>query len=275
MTVLSAARFPGAEKEPLGYPGSRPNFSYVYHQQKVYKLLPRGDTYADLWVDGPTGQTSLDDFLIAHGNAPLEERQAVLAVGSNGCPGRLAEKYGHQPDVALPVFVGTLADTAVVYSRQLAPYGALPATYLSQRGSVSWLSVNMLTKEQVAHMDGTEGIGWFYERIPVPGHFRVEGGPKIGNLSAYLDRKILAYQGKPVLLRIFARESPDWPTMDESEVLSLVFDQAGLLLGESVEMRHQQILKDESLRLQLTEFVDAHMSELTVDRRGGLADLHP
>ena len=172
-------------------------------------------------------------------------------MGSNGCPGRLAEKYGDQPEIAIPVLVGTMADTAVVYSCRLAPYGVLPATYLYEPGAVSWLSVTMLSREQLARMDETEGLGEAYWRIGARGRFSVDGGARIGGLTAYLDRKILGWNGKPIRLKSFAREGPDWPTLDEPEVLSLVFDQAGLLLGESVDTRHRRLLADHELRLVL------------------------
>jgi len=272
MTILSADEFPGAEHQPLAYPGVRPGFSYVYYQGKVYEITPRGDTDADLWLDDSTGQITLDDFLKARGNATMAQRKAVLAVGSNGCPGRLAEKYAHQPEVAVPVFVGTLVNTVIVYSRQFASYGALPATYLYQPGATSWLSVTMLTKEQLDRMDETEAVGEFYLRIAVPGYFRVEDGPMIGDLKAYLDRKILTYRGKPVRLKMFAREGPDWPKMDESEVLSLLFDQARLLRGETIEKRHRQLLTDGALRAQLTKFLDTRMSALAVDKQGQLVE---
>lgn len=273
MVVLPADQFPGAENQPLAYPGLRPDFSYVYYQGTVYEITPRGDTYADLWVEDPIGRATLDAFLTARGNAPMNERHAVLAVGSNGCPGRLAEKYADHPDVALPVFVGTLTDTAVVYSRRLVSYGALPATYLHQPGAVSWLSVTMLTDEQLARMDETERVGEFYQRIPVPGPFHVDGGPKIGYLTAYLDREILTYERKPVRLQLFAREGPDWPLMDEPEVLSLVLDQAGLLLGEPIQTRHERLLANQELRLRLTQFLETRMNELTVDKQGKLVDV--
>lgn len=272
MAVISADQFPGAEHQPLDYPGLRPDFSYVYYQGKVYEITPRGDTYADLWLDDSTGQVPLDAFLASRGNATVGERHAVLAVGSNGCPGRLAEKYSQEPEVAVPVFVGTLTDTVVVYSHQLVAYGALPATYLYQPGAVSWLSVTMLTGEQLARMDETEKVGEFYLRIAVPGQFNVDGGPRIGGITAYLDRKIMAYSGRPVRLKMFAREGPDWPIMDEREVLSLVFDEAGLLLGESIEARHRQLLRDEALRHHLREFLDTRMNALMVDERGQLVN---
>lgn len=272
MTVIPADQFPGAEHQPLAYPGLRPDFSYVYYQGKVREIRTRGETHGHLWVEDTTGLVTLDTFLTARGNAPMGERHAVLAVGSNGCPGRLAEKYRDRPEVALPVLVGTIPYTAVVYSRRLVSYGALPATYIHQPGAVSWLSVTMLTEEQLVHMDETEQVGEIYQRIAVPGHFSVDGGPLIGDLTAYLDRDILSHQGKPVRLKMFARKGPDWPLMDEPEVLTLVLDQAGLLLGETIEARHRQLLIDQMLRRRLIDFLNAQMGRLAVDERGQLVN---
>jgi len=235
--------------------------------------MPRGDTYSHLYVEDSAGEVALDAFLSARDNAAMAERHAILAVGSNGCPGRLAEKYEHEPEVVVPVFVGTLAETAIVYTRQFVRYGALPATYLYERGAMSWLSVTMLTEEQLSRMDETEGVGHIYRRIRIPGYFRVDGGPSIGNLSTYLDRRILTYQGTPVRLRMFAREGPNWPVMDEREVLSVVFDEAGLLLGEAIERRHRRLLADKVLMNQLASFVKTRMSALTVDEAGRLMEV--
>lgn len=273
MTVLSADQFPGAGHQPLDYPGNRPDFSYVYYQGRVYRITPRGDTYADLWVEDSTGQVMADSFLARRGNAAMGQRHAVVAVGSNGCPGRLAEKYARQPGAAIPVLVGTIPDTAVVYSRRLVGYGALPATYLHEPGAVSWLSVTMVSDEQLALMDGTEKVGRIYQRIRVPGQFHVDGGPRIDSLTAYLDRKVLTYNGKPIRLRLFAREGPDWPMMDEREVLSLVFDEAGLLQGETIETRHDRLLEDAALHRHFVNFLETRMSGLKVDATGRLVGL--
>lgn len=270
MRVISADQYPGAEHQPLLYPGRRPLFSFVYYKGKGYEITPKGGGTHDLMLEDPAGLITLDAFLHARGNAPMDQRHAVLAVGSNGCPGRVAEKYGSHSEVALPVLVGTLADTAVVYSRRVVSYGALPATYLHQPGAVSWLSVTMLTDKQLEHMDRTERVGMAYHRIGVPGSFQLTEGPTIGNLTAYLDHNILTYNGKPVLLKMFTRESPDWPVMDERELLSLVFDEAGLLSGQSLETRHRCLLQDLAVRTGITHFLNTHMGALAVDRQGRL-----
>jgi hypothetical protein len=272
MSVLPADRFPGAEHDPLAYPGQRPDFSYVYYRGQVHEITPHGDATDDLRVDDQPGEIPLNAFLEACGNAVLENRHAVLAVGSNGCPGRLAEKYGTDSEVAVPVFVGKLADTAVVYSRHLVRYGALPATYLHQPGAVSWISVTMLTDDELRRMDQTEQVGQMYLRVPVPGEFHIDGGPRLANLTAYLDRDIVTYQGKPVLLKMFSREAPDWPVMDEREILSLVFDEADLLKGEPIEARHRELLDDPTLRMLLIEVLDNKMGDLAVSPQGRLVN---
>ncbi len=270
MESEAAAEFPGAEHAPLAYPGLRPAYSYVYYQGCVHRIRPRSRTVSDLWLDDAAGPVTLDAFLTARNNAPLAARHAVLAVGSNGCPGRLAEKYGDQLDVALPVFVGTLPNTAVVYSRHLVHYGALPATYLHQPGAVSWLSVTMLTDAQLAHMDKSEKLGKIYRRIAVPEQFHVDGGPLIDDLTAYFDPQILAYRNCPVQLKMFARKGPQWPVMDQPQVLRLVFDQAGLLMGTSIAERHRLLQQDQDLRRQLIRFLDGRMGYLTVNAQGEL-----
>ncbi len=253
MNIRSADDFPGAEHKPLDYPGERPEYSFIYFQGNIYKIP----------------HSKIDDFLAERRNPLLSERKAVLAVGSNGCPGRLAEKYANQPEVAIPVFVGTMVNTAVVYSRRFAPYGALPATYMYQPGAISNLSVVMLTKEQLTTMNKTEKEGEVYSLEEVPGDFGVKNGPMIGDLKAYLDRKILTYSGKPVRLEKFAGEDNlDWPKMNESKVLSLVFNQAGLLKNKTPEERYQQRLTDETLKAQLDKFINTRMSGLELDEFG-------
>ena len=202
------------------------------------------------------------------GNASIQKRHAVLAVGSNGCPGRLAEKYGVGSDVCIPVLVGSLSDTTIVYSRTLVSYGALPATYLSQPGMSSRLSVTLLTDEQVDRMDKTEKEGDKYFRISVPGRFQLGQGFTLENLTAYMDPRILTYQGKPVLIAMFAEGKSDWPTMTEREVLSLVFDEAGLLHGETIETRHKQLIKDPTLKKTLMQFIDSHMGVVVLECTG-------
>lgn len=280
MNIRPSADFPGAEHQPLAYPGTRPDYSFIYYQDMVYEITAQKDTDVTFVPADAARQVKdmlwfsrIDAFLAERGNAPLSERHAVLAVGSNGCPGRLAEKYAGRPEVALPVFTGRMVNTVVVYSSRFAPYGALPATYMYHPGAVSKLSVVMLTDEQLELMDETEAVGEFYFRIPVPGFFRVNDGLLIGDLFAYMDSRILCYRDRPVRLKTFAGDDNlDWPVMSEPEVLSLAFDQAGLLKGRTVEERHRQWLADEKLRQRLDTGITNLMCSQSLNKQGQIVN---
>jgi hypothetical protein len=212
------------------------------------------------------GAVSLDEFLWERNSPPLEQRKVVLAVGSNGCPGRLEEKFKNQPDSAIPVLVGSIENTAVVYSRRIVSYGALPATYLRQPGALSRLSVTMLTDEQFESMNRTESG---YVLVQVGERFRIDGGPSIEHPIAYLDPDILTFHGTPVLVEMFSRERPSWPVMDERAVLAAAFDEAGLLGDLPIEVRHRALISDPALWGRLQEYLDQHMASLRVDEATG------
>ena len=252
----------------MEYPGPRPNYSFVYYRQRVYKVLPKGESLEGLFVAKPSGHVSLDQFLLDCGDASLAERHVVLAIGSNGCPGRLAEKFGKQRGVAIPVLCGTIKDVGVVYSRQLTSYGALPATFIRKQGALSHLSVTLLSSEQLNLMDVSEQVGRKYERIPIDSDFLVDNNSNLKSVTAYLDRKILSYGGHPIFLKMFKNEGPGHMAMNEREVLSLVFDQAKVMLGHNIEERHQQLISDRLIRQQLTQYLESHMADLQVNERG-------
>jgi len=273
MTTRAANEFPGAEHAPLDYPGLRPEYSYVYHRGDIFRLAPDGDSLSRARLVDRDGTSSdenpcLDDFLRERGAPTLSQRHAILSVGSNGCPGRLAEKYPVPSEVAVPVFYGTISDVAVVYSRAIVSYGALAATFLVQPGARSRLSVTMLTDDELARMDATESN---YERISLSQGFRVQNGPVIEELTAYLDRRLLTYQDAPVLVDMMSDGGTLWrPAKTEREVLSLAFDQAGLLPNVSIEERHQKLVADRDIQQSLQAHLDSKMSALAVDEKGAL-----
>ncbi len=272
MTAVSpfpADRYPGSTKAPLAYPGDRPSGSYLYYDGQGYELVAASSLAAFRVLDADR-QVPLDDFLRAHDSAGIADRHPVLAVGSNGCPGRLAEKFGLGRGTGIPVLVGEAADTTSVYSRRLTDYGAFPATYLRQVGATARLAVTLLDAEQLRVMDGSEHLGSAYSRVPVPLPFRVSRGPTIEGVTSYMDTRLLAYRQAPVLLSAFEHSGIDWPTMSQSQVLRLVMDAAGLLLGGRIEARHQSLVSDPSLREALQAFVDSEMGTLQVDAQGRL-----
>jgi hypothetical protein len=90
---------------------------------------------------------------------------ALLAYGSNACPGQLRRKLGDQladPPVVLPVEVDGLL---VVFADLLAGYGSVPATVAAVPGAVASRTHVLLCSAAVAEViDLTEGG---YRRLPL------------------------------------------------------------------------------------------------------------
>jgi hypothetical protein len=94
----------------------------------------------------------LDHLLGRHGLAPTGNRYAVLAYGSNACPGQLLEKDLDN----VPVLFGRLHGAEAVYARRTTQRGYVPATLACKAGErSSWIT--LLTRERLAIMGRTEG----------------------------------------------------------------------------------------------------------------------
>jgi hypothetical protein len=122
---------------PATYPGRRPRFSFFFTSKGIYRREFR----------------ILRSLLRKHGLPSPDERYAILAYGSNACPHQLLNKG--LTDV--PVLYGRLRGAEAVYAgRKTQNGGYLPATLARKNGTrSSW--VTLLTREQLAVMDISEG----------------------------------------------------------------------------------------------------------------------
>jgi hypothetical protein len=108
---LPLARFPFTAAT---YPGRRPRFSFLFTREGIYRLKLR----------------NLDAFLTERNLPPVAERYAVVADGSNACPGQLISKKLRD----VPVIFGHLVGAEAVYARRTPSSrnsSAKPATRLS------------------------------------------------------------------------------------------------------------------------------------------------
>lgn len=238
----------GAEKEPLEYPGRRPDYSFVYNCGKAYYIS--SENGLSVW-DGNVFH-GINDFLDQRGDSPLEARHAVLAVGSNACPGRLLEKFGASIDVCIPVVRAQCENIISRYMPWITLYGAIPATVTRQLGVKSWLWITFLDNDQFAKMNATEQLGETYELVRLPDPVLVEDRLPVAPVYGYSSRNILTLDNEPLRLAFFKTDPLEWgQALDERKVLARALDRLGVLEGMSIEDRNVKLRNDHGLRSEV------------------------
>ncbi len=171
---------------PATYPGRRPRFSFFFTPQGIYRVRLR----------------TLTRFLASLNLPPTGERYAVLAYGSNACPGQLMLKYKEYGLTNVPVLYGRLTGAAAVYAHRPTRKGYVSATLAQKKGSrSSW--INLLTKDQLTAMDRSEGRPEFYVLTELKNVCFGVGRSRIAPLYAYVEvcSGVMIHKGKPVNLR--------------------------------------------------------------------------
>ncbi len=165
---------------------------------------------------------SLNQFLRDRGLAPMEQRFAVLAVGSNASPSQLAYKF-HKTGISgtIPAIRVSVADYGVGFVPAVSKWGYVPATLIRQPGLRSNVFLQFLDANQLVVMDQSEGVE---PKIPKDGSesptsYNREGinmkldlahNETLGFAYAYVARRgFISLGGKPVLCdnSQFGRES--------------------------------------------------------------------
>ena len=124
-------------------------------KEQAFTYPYEAPTGAFLVRDG--GVHPLDDLSL------LDNRIAVLSVGSNRAPRQLLRKFG--ADALVPVTPALLSDFDICHVANIAPYGAIPCAAYFSEGTVVQLNIAWLTKAQLAIMHATESLGDAYEFI--------------------------------------------------------------------------------------------------------------
>lgn len=174
--------------------------------QRVYISWPQAALFFFFTSQGiyRCNQRTLGRLLESRGLPPIDERYAVLAYGSNACPGQLMQKYEDHELTNVPVLYGRLIGAEAVYARRRTSGGYVPATLATMEGSgPSWIT--MLAADQFAAMDASEGRPSSYMLAEVPdlqitvGRSRIRVAP----LYAYVNIKggVMTIKGDPVRLR--------------------------------------------------------------------------
>jgi hypothetical protein len=148
-------------------------------------------------------------------------RTAVLAIGSNGAPQRLARKFG--PDALVPVLPARLKDHAVVYAAAITSYGSVPATLVEAPGATALVALTFLDDRQLELMNAAEHLGRNYDLMHLAGTVEVDDVPFTGEVLAYRSRYgPLRVDGQPVRLAEVPTVGTRFGAAYQSGVLALL-----------------------------------------------------
>ncbi len=207
------------------YPGTRPTWSFCFTNRRIVPLLVGPDGIAVL--DEGVTTTKLDTLVRNTMGWGLGELFAVLAVGSNACPARLADpdKYGSGQTVAIPVLRGWVDGVVSVYCSRRTSYGSIPTTIAGLPGARSRLWVTLLSSEELQRMDESEGRGSRYQLVEIPNaRLHVDGGLSIGPLSAYFESRGLVAPDseRPIRLACFEATGSPLSAMNQDDAQAYV-----------------------------------------------------
>lgn len=158
-SFLSASQ----DKDPMLYPGERPEQSYLTDGVYVYNLAVRESEKLEFSTTNSAGEAvNLNELLAEKGAPLLEDRIPVLGFGANMSPGSLASKFakiGREDALCVPTAYTTLKGHDVVWSGGPGMNGDFIAVLYDgpevEETEVQ-VGVNFLTREQLLVMNATE-----------------------------------------------------------------------------------------------------------------------
>lgn len=204
-------------------------------EQYPYRLAPLDVVVSP--AKGTVRRATADDLAAA-----IATRTAVIAIGSNGAPSQLVEKFSGSAETDADVVVAraTWRYHDAVYAARISPYGAIPATSApSERCDVS-VPIIFLDDAQLSRLDATEGAPDAYRRDPVDtSEVVLANGPTPAVVHAYVATAgPLTIDGTEIALRAIAARRRMLPELTEREVLRVLEHSASLKLDDLVGDEH-------------------------------------
>jgi hypothetical protein len=171
-------------------------------------------TRSFLQVGDQTTELPADGFAV-------DDRQPVLALGSNAAPSVLRRKLGESADDAVPALLATLSDFDIVYSAHISAYGSIPATIQASPGTEVTIFVIYLTDDQLRLMSRTEPN--YHLALLQNVNCRLDSGASLSQVASYVSRHgCLTAAGTEVALDSVSARRRRFPAMTEPAVLDHV-----------------------------------------------------
>ena len=198
------------------------------------------------------------DFLFTRGgtieledDSFLNNRQAVLAVGSNRSPQQLLRKFGKNETI--PVTKAKLRNYDVFYSAHIASYGSIPAVLGRSDGTLVDVSVTWLLPHQLERMHETEALGKSYDYGESSSLQLDLGNDRSAeSIGCYLGRNGCAnFEGSPIVLKEVNALNRKFISADQKTILTHFYDLN--CESRSFEQWLVKIIKDHNFRAQVSE----------------------
>lgn len=199
MTATATGASP--KDEPAGYPGPIPHNSYLLVGRHELTLRSVPNRRLGQWrlEDIPVAtqrllrggpECPLNYALLRMNATPIDQRVAVLAVGSNASPPQLLHKFRSTfSQLALPVPRAYARGLELAFSGHVSTWGYIPTAVRAAAdvNSEARVFVTFLDELQLAIIDETEPN---YDRVtlchPDGGHIlRLESGERLASCAAY------------------------------------------------------------------------------------------
>lgn len=250
---------PAPRKDPLSYPGKRPDFSFLFHEDSILPIIPEKtqDLGKSSVLFSNGDKRELDSILQELHAETIEERYVVIGYGSNANPAQLSVKFKdlHRP---IPVFKGTLTGYDVVYASFISPYGAIPATIDHSDETKVEVWINFLDEEQMRIMDKTEGRNKSYWLTKIEDEIKLENGLVISPLYVYISTMgILPINERSVRINDIKASNVKFNGMNQNEIISYFL--SSFIKREKLEAlknSFHRIIEDDKLREKFNEFLN-------------------
>ena len=212
--------------EPCRYPDPRPAAErrpYLYRRGLLYDVQPRREAVASLGevpVDLGNKVVPLVEALERVGGTPLDERIPVLAVGSNGYPRQLLDKFedpGEDERIqgdSVVVMGCSVRGLRIAYCAGFARKGYVPVTVRPDPEALTHTWLQWLTAEQLAAVARSEGpryrlveCGSDAAGAAVVTMHGVDEGP--ASVYAWCYDALLAWPGDEVVPLLYAGNPPE------------------------------------------------------------------
>ena len=190
----------------------------------------------------------------------LKGRVPIISIGSNRSPYQLKNKFGIEENLC--VTPAKLYNSVIVYAASMSAYGSIPATQWPCEGSVSYLNLLWLKKDQLQTMHLSEGLGIAYnyvelDRDTVAMQEEDYSGPFYGYIST---KGGYIFEGNsPLRIKNIKTNIKTFPSVNEFEALNRLFFEnasgktslairlAKRIGGEIISLDSRQIYKGMSI----------------------------